>query len=68
MSGITGRFFHKEFIYSCSFRSSTFCPLFRGALCLGCPLIGGFTVQWNLYKADTIGAKKNVRFIEIFSK
>ena len=25
-------------------------------------------VQWNLYKADTIGAKKSVRFIEIFSK
>ena len=27
-----------------------------------------FLVQWNLYKADTIGAKKSVRFIEIFSK
>ena len=25
-------------------------------------------LQWNLYKADTIGAKKSVRFIEIFSK
>ena len=25
-------------------------------------------IQWNLYKADTIGAKKSVRFIEIFSK
>ena len=25
-------------------------------------------LQWNLYKADTIDAKKNVRFIEIFSK
>ena len=27
-----------------------------------------FEVQWNLYKADTIGAKKCVRFIEIFYK
>ena len=22
-------------------------------------------IQWNLYKADTIGAKKSVRFIEM---
>ena len=27
-----------------------------------------FEIQWNLYKADTIGAKKCVRFIETFSK
>ena len=25
-------------------------------------------IQWNLYEADTIGATKCVRFIEIFSK
>ena len=25
-------------------------------------------LQWNLYKADIIGAKKYVRFTEIFSK
>ena len=25
-------------------------------------------LQWNIYKADTIGAKKCLRFIEIFSK
>ena len=24
-----------------------------------------YQVQWNLYKADTIGAKKCVRFIEM---
>ena len=32
-----------------------------------------FALQWNLYKADTTGAKKgplyrDIRFIEIFSK
>ena len=31
-------------VYSSSFRSSTFCPLFGDVHYFGCPLIGGFTV------------------------
>ena len=26
---------------------------------------GSLMIQWNLYKADTIGAKKSVRFIDM---
>ena len=31
-------------VYSSLFRTLTFCPLFGGVRCSGCPLIGGFTV------------------------
>ena len=29
------------------------------------PLCCTFFIQWNLYKAETIGGKKSVRFIEM---
>ena len=43
-------------LYSKSFRSSGFCPLFEGARNLECPILGGFTVITKLITARlTVG-------------